>query len=226
MASDRCSITPQPPRRIAQRSSETRSPWRCHTAQGWYLFDANTLWLCQFLQCDRLQPRKTEYRQVNLGHLLVAGILPMPSSDDSVLFCPSMTTANKSISPDGSRCFDYESFASSWGQVSSGQELFDYRVPVSYMFNTGLDGFGSYVQKGRWAVLAHDEKVNFLLGDGSAHTFRIQPLVFDQAVGPELLTDVMARHGVCFPTIMLHKWWERGRIDLAQAQQYLADPQG
>ena len=47
------------------------------------------------------------------------------------------------------------------------------------------------------AVLSHRDKINFLRGDGSVQVFNVRPLVFDEAVGPELLQEVTARYEVC-----------------------------
>ena len=38
-------------------------------------------------------------------------------------------------------------------------------APISYMFNNALDGFGNYVHLGDQPVLAHEDKINHLLGD-------------------------------------------------------------
>lgn len=82
------------------------------------------------------------------------------------------------------------------------------------------------IEDGERAVLSHRDKINFLRGDGSVQSLNVKPLVFDEAVGPELLQEVTARYEVCFPTIMLHEWLERGEVDLAQAKEYLSDPSG
>ena len=156
-------------------------------------------------------PHIPESRQVNLGHLLTNNILPVPSSDDHVFFCPS------GRAPDGSRC--YESFKQTWGRD-------DLITPISYMFNNALDGFDGYVQDGQLAVLSHKDKINFLRGDGSVSTFNVKPLVFDPGQGPELLQEVSLRYGVCFPAIMLHKWLSNGQVDVDQAREYLSNPQG
>jgi len=92
------------------------------------------------------------------------------------------------------------------------------------MFNTALDGYDNYVQEGSQAVLSHRDKINFLLGDGSVHVFNVEPLVFDESVGPELLPEVSARTGFCFPPIMLHRWLELGVVNIAEAREYLNDP--
>jgi len=94
------------------------------------------------------------------------------------------------------------------------------------MFNEALDGFGSYIQDGERAVLSHVDKINFLRGDGSVRHFKVKPLVFDEALGPELLQEVTVRYEVCFPTIMLHEWLEQGEVDLAEAKEFLSDPSG
>ncbi|MHC4123461.1 MAG: hypothetical protein ACYSSI_07805, partial [Planctomycetota bacterium] len=87
-----------------------------------------------------------------------------------------------------------------------------------------LDGFNDSVQDGKWAVLSHKDRINFLLGDGSVHPFNIKPLIFDSTEGSELLTEVSIRYGICFPTIMLHRWFEIGEVDLNEAKNYLDNP--
>ncbi|MHC4395670.1 MAG: type II secretion system protein [Planctomycetota bacterium] len=148
---------------------------------------------------------------LNLGHLLASGALPMPTGDDHVFFCPSR------VKPSGKQ--NYESFVQAWG---SG----DFRANISYMFNTALDGFGRDIEMGQQATLSHEDKINFLRGDGSVHTFNVKPLVFDGAAGPELLQEVTDRYGVCFPTIMLHRWLEIDEVDLNEARKYLNNPMG
>ena len=149
--------------------------------------------------------------QVNLGHLLTSEILPTPTNDDSVFFCPSgFTLYDEQTS---------EVFKNYWGMEN-------YRASITYMFNEALDGFISSNQPGEGAVLSHKDKINFLRGDGSVRDFKVRPLIFDQAVGPELLQEVTARYEVCFPTIMLHEWLEQGEVDLAEAKEFLSDPSG
>ena len=147
--------------------------------------------------------------KVNLGYLLTSDILPLPSDDDNVLFCPSGITLYDEQTSD---CFRQY-----WG-------VDDYRASISYMFNEALDGFSNQIQDGERAELSHRDKINFLRGDGSVQTFNVKPLIYDQAVGPELLQEVTARYGVCFPTIMLHEWLEQGEVNLKEAKEYLADP--
>lgn len=149
--------------------------------------------------------------QVNLGYLLSSGILPIPTDEDNVFFCPSSITLYDERPS--------ESFKEFWG-------VEDYRASITYMFNEALDGFGTGTQDGKRAVLSHRDKINFLRGDGSVRVFNVKPLVFDEAVGPELLQEVTARYEVCFPTIMLHEWLEQGEVDLAEAKEYLIDPSG
>lgn len=149
------------------------------------------------------------FREVNLGHLVTSGVLPTPGDNDHVFFCPSSRTAN------GDR--PSEGFVQAWG--SSGSQ-----ASITYMFNTALDGFDNYVQEGSQGVLSHRDKINFLLGDGSVQVFKVKPLIFDESVGPELLPEVSARTGVCFPSIMLHHWLELGDVDIAEAKEYLNDP--
>ena len=149
------------------------------------------------------------FMEVNLGHLVTSGILSKPGDNDHVFFCPSSRTA------DGGR--PSEDFVQAWG--SSGSQ-----ASITYMFNTALDGYDNYIQEGSQAVLSHRDKINFLLGDGSVQVFNVEPLVFDESVGPELLPEVSARAGVCFPPIMLHRWLERGDVDIAEAREYLNSP--
>jgi hypothetical protein len=156
-------------------------------------------------------PPNLESRQVNLGHLLTSGILSVPSSDEHVFFCPSGRAS------DGTR--NYEGFIQGWGTDNS-------IAMISYMYNNALDGFDGFVQDGQIAVLSHNDKINFLRGDGSVGSFNVKPLAFDASVGPERLQEVSARYGVCFPTIMLHRWLAQGQVNLEEAQEYLSNPQG
>jgi hypothetical protein len=156
-------------------------------------------------------PADLESREVNLGHLLTTGILPVPSSDEHVFFCPSARSS------DGTQCF--EGFIQGW-------ESEDSTAMTSYMYNNALDGFDGSVQDGQIAVLSHKDKINFLRGDGSVGSFNVKSLIFDAAEGPERLQEVSARYGVCFPTIMLHRWLARGQVNLDEAQEYLSNPQG
>jgi prepilin-type N-terminal cleavage/methylation domain-containing protein len=150
-----------------------------------------------------------EYNEVNLGYLLTSGILPIPTNKDNVFFCPS-----------GITLYDerpHEGFKKSWG-------LDNCQTSITYMFNNALDGFDNLTPGGERAILSHKDNINFLRGDGSVQDFKVKPLVFDEAVGPELLQEVMARYDVCFPIIMLHEWLEQGEVDLAEAKEYLRDP--
>jgi prepilin-type N-terminal cleavage/methylation domain-containing protein len=155
-------------------------------------------------------PPVVESREVNLGHLIRSGILPLPGSNDHVFFCPSSRT------PEGNRC--YEDFVRGWGSV-------DTIATTSYMYNNALDGFDGFVQDGQFAVLSHKNKINFLRGDGSVNTFNVEPLDFGGPRGPELLQEVSLRYGVCFPTIMLHRWLARGEVNLDEAMDFLSSPQ-
>ena len=159
---------------------------------------------------EGLETGNKTYRQVNLGYLLTTGTLPMPGNNDHVFFCPSF---NRAV--DGSR--PSENFSRKWGSA-------DTQASITYMFNNALDGFGNYVQQGNQAVLSHKDKINFLLADGSVQVFNVKPLVFDEAVGPELLQEVSARTGTCFPSAMLYGWLEAGEVNLAEAGEYLVDP--
>ena len=156
-------------------------------------------------------PPVLESREVNLGHLVQSGILPLPSNNDHIFFCPSGKT------PDGKKC--YEGFAQGWGRG-------DVIATTSYMYNNALDGFDGFVQNGQIAVLSHKSKINFLRGDGSVDTFNVQRLQFDPAAGPERLQDVSLRYGVCFPTRMLHRWLARDQVNLDEARAFLSNPQG
>lgn len=148
------------------------------------------------------------YQQVNLGYLISSDILPVPNDNDHIFFCPS------SRLPDGLR--PYEHFADKWGYTEK-------EAPISYMFNNDLDGFGNFVQLGSKPVLAHKDKINYLLGDGSVQLFRRTRLEFSGS-RPELLQDVAARIGVCFPSLMIHNWLEQDRINVVQALEYLHNP--
>lgn len=156
-------------------------------------------------------PPVLESREVNLGHLIRSGILPMPGSKDNVFFCPSNKT------PDGKHC--YEDFVQGWGSI-------DRVATTSYMYNNALDGFDGFVQDGQFAVLSHKNKLSFLRGDGSVGTFNVKPLDFGSPWGPELLQEASLRYGVCFPTIMLHRWLARGQVNLDEAMEFLSNPQG
>jgi len=156
-------------------------------------------------------PPVLEYGPTNLGHLLSSGMLPIPSSNDHVFFCPS------GRSPSGVQC--YEDFAQGWGIDGSF-------ATISYMYNNSLDGFDGYVQDGLVTVLSHRDKINFLRGDGSVSTFNVKPLDFGGPDGPELLQEVSLRYGVCFPAVMLHRWLARGDVNLDEAREYLSNPQG
>jgi prepilin-type N-terminal cleavage/methylation domain-containing protein len=153
-------------------------------------------------------PSDLEYRQVNLGHLLVTQeVLPMPDTKKHVFFCPSHRTS------DGRPI--YKQFERGWGR----------NAPISYMFNTALDGFDGHVQGAEWPSLSHEDKIQFLMGDGSAHAFNLKPLIYEPDFGPEMLQDVSVRYNVSFPQIMLHEWLARGKINLTEAQTFLDDPQ-
>jgi len=160
---------------------------------------------------DCRMPPVLESRQVNLGHLIGSGSLPLPSNNDHVFFCPSGKT------PDGRKC--YEGFAQGWGRG-------DVVATTSYMYNNALDGFDGFVQNGQSMVMSHKNKINFLRGDGSVDTFNVRRLEFDRAAGPERLQEVSLRYGVCFPTIMLHEWLASDQANLDEARAFLSNPQG
>lgn len=156
------------------------------------------------------------YQEVNLGYLMTANALPVPSSEESVFFCPSMkpsTTRQTS----GELYFDYETFDDGWQQDT-------HPAPINYMYNTALDGFGNAVVSGTWAILSHQTRIQYLMPDGSVHTFKVTPQIYDSAVGPELLQDVSQRLGVNFPALLLHRWFSEGQVDLDEAADYLANP--
>jgi len=156
-------------------------------------------------------PPVLESGQVNLGHLIDSGIPPMPSGNNHVFFCPSGRT------PDGNKC--HEGFVQ---RGDAGGRI----TAASYMYNNALDGFDGFVQDGQLAVLSHKDKINFLRGDGSVATFNVKSLEFDAGEGPELLQEVSNRYGVCFPTLMLHRWLIRGEVNPDEAREYLGNPQG
>ena len=156
-------------------------------------------------------PPSTEVREVNLGHLISDGVLEVPDKKSHVFFCPSSKTV------DGKT--PYEKFESEWGKTAD-----DTRAPITYMFNNSLDGYNNCVQSGLWAVLSHEDQVNFLRGDGSTDVFKVRREVYDPSAGPELLQEVAARHGVCFPDVLLHKWFVKGKVDVEEANLFLSDP--
>lgn len=147
-------------------------------------------------------------RQVNLGHLLNAKIVPMPTRLESVLFCPSARVAHDLSLADN--------LQGQWGMEGI--------AGIPYMYNEALDGFGSDVISGADALLAHKDVVNFVRADGSADRLRVPASVYDESVGPEGLAEVVARYGICFATSMVFRWLERGDVDVSEARGYLADP--
>jgi len=170
--------------------------------------DCNIGWDVWGWRTDGIEIQEGIYQQVNLGYLITSGLLPIPSDNDHVFFCPS------SRLPDGRRPF--EEFNGKWG--CSGKQ-----APISYMFNTALDGYANFVQVGDEPVLSHKDKINYLLGDGSVQLFR-RPYMEFEGCRPELFQDVAARIGVCFPDIMIHNWLEKDRVDLKEAMEYLQNP--
>jgi prepilin-type N-terminal cleavage/methylation domain-containing protein len=159
-----------------------------------------------------------KYRPVNLGHLLAVGTLQVPQSSDHTFFCPSMTPMVCRV-PDGTRCFDYDSFSKAWGKNTDSS-----RASIGYLFNDGLDGFSMDMLRGLWPVLSHNDKIHFVLGDGSANGLMLKPEPFESARNPEFLQEIASRYEVCFPTIMVHHWLENGNIDVNEAREYLASP--
>jgi prepilin-type N-terminal cleavage/methylation domain-containing protein len=150
--------------------------------------------------------------QVNLGYLLTPKQeLPVPTSNNHVFFCPSMST------PENDR--GYKRFAHWWGRDSNGS------APISYMFNNSLDGFDSTIENAEYCILAHRDRVNFMLGDGSVNFLNVRPVLFDPAFGLETIPEVCTRYNVTFPTIMLFSWFQRGEIDVKEARLFLQNPQ-
>lgn len=156
------------------------------------------------------------YQQVNLGYLMSTETLPVPDSEKSVFFCPSMKPATVRQAM-GEDYFDYETFDSCWQQQGAP-------APINYMYNTALDGFGNSVLTGSWAILSHRNRVQYLLADGSNHSFKVRPLIYDPAVGPEMLQEVCQRNGVNFPSLLLHQWLAQDEVDIDEANDYLANP--
>jgi prepilin-type N-terminal cleavage/methylation domain-containing protein len=152
------------------------------------------------------------YRQVNLGHLMAsADIIPLPSGSDHVFFCPS------GKGPGGQRATI--EFEKEWGRANG-------HAATNYMFNNALDGCDNYVQAGKTPVLSHEDVVQYLMPDGSAHVFKNKPLIYDASIGQERLQEVAVRYGVCFPSILLHEWFAEGRVDMDEANAFLSDPAG
>lgn len=155
--------------------------------------------------------------RVNMGYLMDDSVLPVPQSEESVFFCPSMKPATTRMVA-GEVYFDYETFRDCWQREGL--------APVDYMYNTAMDGFGNSVVTGTWAILSHQNRVQYLMPDGSVHTFKVEPIIYDPAVGPELLQEVCQRYGVNFPSLLLHQWMAEGRVDVDEANDYLANPAG
>ncbi len=149
------------------------------------------------------------YQPVNLGHLLDTEALPTPHDNDSVLFCPSNRLPDMSQPGEGFK--DY------WG-VEGATAI------TSYMYNTSLDGTGEYLQSGLWPVSAHNDRIDYVMADGSVQTFRVPRLLYDEKIGPELIHEVCSRHGLSFPTSLLFSWLEQDEINLTEAQEFLANP--
>ncbi len=161
-------------------------------------------------------------RAVNLGHLMTSDSLPVPGDKkNSIFFCPSMgpTTVRTDT---GESYFDYDSFKRNWSMDPTSP----YGAPVNYMFNTSLDGSSRIVHSGAWQIMAHTNKIQYLLGEGSVHTFNALPVIYDCSVGPELIQEVNARYGVNFPAMLLHKWLVNKEIDVSEANAFLSDPGG
>ncbi|MBN2180801.1 MAG: type II secretion system protein [Sedimentisphaerales bacterium] len=170
--------------------------------------DGNAAWNIWGMCTEKDDPERRSYQPINLGYLISSGLLPLPNDNDHIFFCPS------SRMPDGRR--PYEQFAGKW-------EVSGRNAPISYMFNSALDGFGNAVQLGDQPILSHEDKINYLLGDGSVHLFRRTRLEFSGR-SPELIQDLSARTGVCFPDIMIHNWLEQDRIDINEATAFINNP--
>ncbi len=170
--------------------------------------DCAVPWMVWSRPDESLRSDDTSSREVNLGHVLKAGILPMPTDYDTVLLCPSSRAAYPSATP--------EALSQRWGIQSS--------ACITYMYNETLDGFVGEPQSGKGAALAHKKAINFARADGSVDTLRIGHLVWDEPYGSESLAEVMVRYGVCFPTSAVFRWLEQGTIDLVEARAYLEDP--
>lgn len=153
---------------------------------------------------------------VNLGRVMTSNVIDAPDSGRSVYFCPSLkpSVVRQTSAEDN---FDYDTFRAGWQRAGC-------TASIGYMYNTGLDGFGNTVVEGQWAILAHKNRIQYLLSDGSVHAFKAGPVVFDSTVGPELIQEVCQRYGLNFPSIMLHKWFVKGEVDVSEAQAYLANP--
>ena len=148
------------------------------------------------------------HQKINLGHLISSDVLPKPENRKHIFFCPSHRTV------DGSQ--PYEDFTQKWGSRNT-------QASISYMFNNALDGFGNYIQLCDEAVLAHKDKINYLLGDGSVHLFTDLRLSLNGG-RPLLLNEISATAGVIFPSYLIHKWLEKGKIDIDEAKEYLHNP--
>ena len=148
-------------------------------------------------------------QSVNLGHLLSADKVPMPTGDNHIFFCPSGSNFDRGR--------PYDNFKSTWGKSDS-------TTYITYMFNNSLDGFDNCVAPGQQSILFHTDKINYLLTDGSVHVFNVKKLVYDDNVGAEGLAQVCSRTDVCFPTSMLHAWFENGQVNIDEAKEFLANP--
>ena len=148
------------------------------------------------------------YGPVNLGRLISSDVLPVPGNDDHVFFCPSIRPNSADIS--------YKAFEQGWNNPSE-------QAVIGYTYNNALDGFDEVVTGVERAVLSHKDVIQHLLGDGSAHAFRLMPMVFESSVGSEMLHEVSARHEVSFPSSMLYGWLQAGHVDLSEAKSFLAN---
>ena len=171
--------------------------------------DSPISWAVWGKPTDALEGENTDGRQVNLGHLLKAGILPMPTSKETILFCPS-TRLTYGFTPPGD-------LPQQWGNATG-------TACITYVYNEALDGFGCDLVGSTKTQLLHKNVINFVRADGSVHAFRVRPAVFDEASGPEDLPEVMARYSLCFPTAMIFQWLEKDAVDVAAARAFLGDP--
>ncbi len=169
--------------------------------------DCGIPWMVWWKPDECRDSSDTLSREVNLGYVLKAGILPMPTSFDSVLWCPSSRHAYPTVTA--------EAFRRWWGSHLG--------ACITYMYNESLDGFAGGPPDGKGTVMAHKNAINFVRADGSVDTFRPGRLIFAERHGPEDLTEVINRYGTAFPSPVVFHWLEQGAVDLAEAREYLRD---
>jgi hypothetical protein len=147
-------------------------------------------------------------RPVNLGHLVKAGTPPLPTGKETVLFCPSTRLAY-GFTPPGE-------VPQQWGT--------DGTACISYVYDDALDGFGCDVCDSVKSLPLHKNTINFVRADGSVQAFRMQRVVFEEAIGSETVQEIMTRYVVCFPTAMIFRWLEQDAVDVVAARAFLSDP--